>query len=226
MGLFQRNRRQRQNKPLNPAPPNRPRQSSEPIDPDLPQLHTNKWIVGWKVSNLLVSTDGKHLALEQVMQDGHIRAYSLDDTAMCNQWGHTAPDKDCACGFNAYTEPKPALDYGKWAEKQAKWHLITRNLVLLRVGLYGRMIEGTLPRAGGWGYRSTKQRVDTICLPVKCGFCGKKATMAAAEPKEGFPHFGVYLYLRPSCDACATPEVPHFTLPALAKVSGVKVRWI
>jgi len=213
--------------------PNRPSPSPSQSDPrpassGLPVGRTDQWIIGWKATNLIIDPDTGEILLEQVHLDGLTSAISLDDEASCGQWSHASPHPDCRCGFNAWQSRDMALDYmRRLTLAPAPGYLVTSNLVLARVGLYGRVLEGTLMDKDDWGYRSSRQRVHSIYIPTKCGWCDQLAVMLAVGDGEHAACWNPCRpYLRPACESCAVASERSYNLASLAEAQGIKLKWL
>jgi hypothetical protein len=101
--------------------------------------------VGWKVA---VIEDLKTLRFGGYSWG----SYPVSDVSSCLTSDHPSPAFECRCGFHAYRR-----------RSDAEERLNRRfNAVLLRVGLYGSLVE----HSSGW--RAEQQDVLSIHLPARC----------------------------------------------------------
>lgn len=181
------------------------------------------WVIGWKTANLIVSNSGSEARFMQVVKGiGLIADYGINAEAACTQRPyHNAPSPGCGCGFNAFHEQTAARSY---MARPWRGQHNTSNLVLLRVGLAGRIIDGTHKDNSTWGYKAQRQVVTDMFVPANCRVCG-------ASLLDCMPHFQLirerslygYSFALPVCE-----EHGHggFTLRALTKLlPGVNIHW-
>lgn len=190
------------------------------------------WVVGWKQANVYVRDDLRTLHFVPIHQDGIIYTYGVDDQARCQQYEHLhgqVPDDDCRCGFNAWDELETVWVYDRSVKHNSyiypEWAV--RSLALLRVGLYGDLIDATMTIrfSGGerkyWGYRSSRQRVSDIFFEKKCDSCEDVA-------------FGLGLVyydlawgwtLRPLCSTHLEEARATVSLAALSQHNDVEIHW-
>lgn len=144
------------------------------------------WVIGWKATTAYLRESGEFVFMPLIIKN---LQYTIDDTACCYHRGHTKPPyDDCRCGFNAWHDIAQALDY---MEPYARHHDSRGNyvsmgtymlplyawnftMVMLRVGLYGDVIDAIEP---AWGYRAEKQRVADVFFNERCAYCQNFATV-------------------------------------------------
>lgn len=203
------------------------RKSSKP-SPALPGArYSNEWIIGWKVANLLLKDNGS-IAFSPLNQDGIIVPYGYDALAECAMFpGHKAPEATHHCGFNAVHERSDAEALRRSAIERPKIAYVPQNLVLLRVGLYGRVQEGTYSNGETWGYKAERQRVANVFIPSTCGVkaCSQDSVSLGTLPKDAYALPGT-AYLRPLCaeHISASPQ-PISLSQASAHLNNVPFAW-
>ena len=102
-------------------------------------------VIGWKVA---VIEDPETLRFGGFSWG----SYQVNALASCLTSEHSSPKFSCRCGFHAYKKREDAVE-----------RLNRRsNAVLLRVGLYGTMVQHT----SGW--RAEQQDVLTVHIPAFC----------------------------------------------------------
>jgi hypothetical protein len=102
-------------------------------------------IVGWKVATIADP--------DAMLFNGYSwGTYGVVGAARCLFHNHTSPVFDCSCGFHAYRHRHHAQDRLNRR----------RNPVLLRVGLYGTIVEHRL------GWRAQQQDLLGVHLPSTC----------------------------------------------------------
>ena len=157
-------------------PQPRSRAAIEPVP--TPTIVSHDWTIGWKVANIYIRQDGA-LCFAPVHQDGAIRAYGVDAVAECQRYAHPAPYDTCKCGFNAWEDLEIVWRYARGAQRAKEYGIAqTESLVLLRVGLYGDVVDGTItigPDWKPWGYRASQQRVADIFFSKECASCSQPA---------------------------------------------------
>lgn len=184
-------------------------------------------MIGWKVANLLVTPD-QTVMFSAVNQDGIIIPYGVDDVAECTQYpSHDAPEATHHCGFNAFHERVDAEQFWQAALVRPKRAYVVDNLVLLRVGLYGRVQEGTYPGGFNWGYKASRQRVANVFVPQQCGVdeCEEEACVLGAASSETKYALPGTQYLRPICISHAREAEPTLAFSALKSSTGVEFAW-
>lgn len=203
--------------------------NTQRVETPLPASRTSsEWVVGWKIANLLVMPQGK-IGFSPIRQYGIVTAYGIDATAECASMpSHKAPEATHQCGFNAFHDQAGAARYWDQAVNRPDVWYVTDNLVMLRVGLWGRVQEGTHPDGVTWGYKASRQRVANVFVSPYCQAdnCTDEAValgVLAKEPGRPLPQTS---YLRPMCKL----HVPFSTrkalaLPQLIEQTGVDFRW-
>jgi hypothetical protein len=198
---------------------------------NLPVLRTvdTDWINGWKLANVYVADDLQTLQFSNAYRHT-LKPYAIDDVAKCikgNQPCISAPADNCRCGFNAWLDIEVALEHLQ--EGELSWTFLASmgvSLALLRVGLCGDVIEGSLKMAKSdqyWGYRASRQRVVDLFYPRLCHVrsCHDEAVCLGA--KERYANFGWSLL--PFC-ARHESSSPHvFSSEDLARHNDVDVHW-
>ena len=198
--------------------------------PQLPQQQrSSEWKIGWKVANLLVDSSST-ACFTSIIQDGIVRPYLLDDVAECTQYpSHDAPEVDHVCGFNAFLERSDAERYRRrllTAPAHTSAH--RENIVLLRVGLYGRVQEGTLfSESNIWGYKASKQRVADVFLPQRCFTpgCTGQAARTGIMNNDLSTYFSGTRFLRSLCHQHASASPYAFTPAQLSEHATAAFRW-
>jgi hypothetical protein len=161
----------------------------------------NDWVAGWKCATLLVDDDMKTLKFEPLSFSFTGSAYGIHEQAVCYHdspecegLDHDAPHRDGRCGFNAWEDRSVAVSYATRGmhklSKKAKSRIrrglpVWRfdNTTLLYVGLYGRVIEGSMNLTQDWdkwGYRASHQVVSDVFLHDTCQMCSRPADMLYA----------------------------------------------
>lgn len=192
---------------------------------ELPSRTSTDWIIGWKASNLIVDEEDGELCFSPCVHDGLISPFRRDALADCNL-PHKAPALDHVCGFNAFHEQSDAVRYLRAAEANPG-NLVVDNLVLLRVGLHGRVIEGTYFDGKTWGYKAERQRVADVLVPRRCrgDGCHEQASCLGVRPGAGFGPFGLE-YLRPLCQRHAAGARVRLTPGEASRRFRVPVSWL
>lgn len=146
------------------------------------------WIIGWKAAFVAITPDLRTLQFRSVAISGG-SSYGTDAKAECLFYEHASPNDLCRCGFNSWHEYETALRYMRFYQALQLGHSykfhpyidFRWSVALLRVGVYGDVVEGTL-KAGydwhHWGYRASHQRVsdvffDGMCIVPGCGKMGQ-----------------------------------------------------
>ncbi|USN96218.1 MAG: hypothetical protein H6797_04025 [Candidatus Nomurabacteria bacterium] len=172
---------------------------------------STNWVIGWKGAYASVAPDLRTLRFKPLIVNAGI--YGVNDKAVCfgHRPKHKVPGNLCRCGFNAWDNDDLAMRYiGMYHESDIRnmqsigtmprygW---LRSMVLLRVGMHGDVIEGTLDAGKGWdkwGYRASDQRVADVFFDDCCAACGAKAKYLCAMSKEHV-HSDALLPLRSFC---------------------------
>lgn len=154
------------------------------------------WIIGWKVACVAVTPDLQTIRFRSVVMGGE--SYAADAEAQCFLYKerHAAPADMCRCGFNSWHESQIALHYLRFyqfVQSGVSYRYgpnyirdFTKSIVLLRVGLCGDVVEGTLDAGRGWeqwGYRASRQLVTDVYFDTKCCVCGQYADRLGAVGK-------------------------------------------
>lgn len=154
-----------------------------------------EWVIGWKATTAYLNDHGKLVFMPLIIRN---MQYGVEDVAECYQYGHTKPPYEmCKCGFNAWHDISQAISYmepfARHRDTRAnvaytdwgsgKSTIIAHNftMVILRVGLYGDVIDATEP---AWGYRAQRQSVADVFFNHLCARCDKKATTLALMDAE------------------------------------------
>ena len=126
---------------------------------------------------------------------------------------HHAPDEDCRCGFYSFRNIETLYKSG---------HYVNSSFCLLKVRLYGRMIEGTK------GLRSEFQSVEHIWLPASCVVpkCRNKpvtigATILCRKNAENMQS----VHLHPYCESHRDRTTISFSLSELRSQLKTDVMW-
>lgn len=178
------------------------------MDPLPGRMISTKWIIGWKVANLVMDNQTNQVAFLPVLNDHLVEPYGVDAQARCNvhpwhvpPYVSDSPRDTCYCGYNAFADRSDATGYfeGKWVDR-----LYTRSLVILRVALAGSVIEGSHSEFAYWGYRSGRQVVTDVFIPDRCHQCRRRLgvrTEGHLMPISGGPlvDFPGYTHLVPLC---------------------------
>ncbi len=199
----------------------------------------NSPIIGWKVAHSYVL-----LAKPDVLRFSPLSfrntTYGAEDRALCHGHRHvsSAPHLRCACGFNAWDNEETSIRYMIEAQKVHDFRSRTvlpelrerdANWVMLRVALFGRVIEGTMSATNvdDFGYRASNQRVLDVFFDEQCVVCGNQTTQLMALGTETFSPFfaGNCRRLRPLC-AMHLDETHTILDPAiLERHNNVKIHW-
>lgn len=194
----------------------------------IPNRRTStEWMIGWKIANLLVTPDGT-IMFSALNQDGIITPYGIDGVAECTQYPwHDAPEATHHCGFNAFHERVGAEQFWQTALARPKHMYVVDNLVLLRVGLRGRVQEGTYPGGTRWGYKASHQRVADVFVPRRCGIdgCEEQACALGVSSSETTYALPGTQYLRPVCATHATETTLRLTFSELNSRTGIAFAW-
>ena len=151
-------------------------------------------IVAWKVAHSYVaSIDMEQIRFEPVTARSAI--YDVESVAECihgygTPHARPAPYGPCHCGFNAWQTERTALSYLEKSVNSYDTRLKVplfgpswpASFVLLRVALYGKVIEGTLSaiNVNEYGYRAARQRVLDVFMDKVCGYCYSKSVQLYA----------------------------------------------
>lgn len=154
---------------------------------------STEWIIGWKAACVAVTPDLKTLRFRSVVMGGE--SYAADAQAQCFLYKekHVAPDDACKCGFNSWHELQNALHYLRFyqfVQNGASYRYgpsyirnFTKSIMLLRVGICGDVVEGTM-NAGKdwqqWGYRASRQLVTDVYFDTRCCICNQNASHLGA----------------------------------------------
>ncbi len=196
--------------------------------PALPSARrSGDWIIGWKVANLLLEETGG-IAFSSLYQYGIITYYGYDAVAECSVFpGHKAPEATHRCGFNAMDERSDAKELRRNAIRRPSSNYVPENLVLLRVGLYGRVQEGTYPDGRTWGYKAERQRIANVFIPQACGVknCSADSVSLGTLVTDVYALPGT-AYLRPLCaeHISASPQ-PISLSQASTRFNNVPFVW-
>jgi hypothetical protein len=200
----------------------------------LPYRSINDWLIGFKVANLVVSEGTGRIALLQTFISGLTYApYDFDAPARCGaSKDHAAPAYDCRCGFNAWEEEDHVWRYAGQIDHPpspyAHASFIRENLIVLRVGLYGHVIQGTYEDPQLWGYKAQRQRVAGLFFATACSDrkCQEPAVLTGihASNKTKPPCDG-YQYLRALCLNHASEAGMRLFPRELSAATGVPVFW-
>lgn len=153
------------------------------------------WIIGWKAANIALASDMETLVFRSVVMGG--RPYPREAKAECLLYHHRhkAPVDHCKCGFNAWDELDFATTYWCFFSQIQEQYvyqvspdrskLFIGSCVLLRVGLAGDVIEGTIDAGDKWkewGYRASSQIVTDVFFEERCAICDEEAhTLCAMQ---------------------------------------------
>lgn len=151
------------------------------------------WIIGWKAVNVVLSSNYKNLKFRSIVMGGPTYAVSSQAQCLLYNKRHNAPEDNCKCGFNAWHDPQYAMkyfDFYSWMQQRCVYRTPIHSLpnfigssALVRVGLSGDVIEGTI-NAGydwqEWGYRASHQVVTDIFFDEYCTVCNEKAVSICA----------------------------------------------
>lgn len=168
------------------------------------------WVMGWKAAYVAVTSDLRTLRFRSVVMGG--KTYGFDSSAECMVYkaSHVAPSDHCKCGFNAWDEYEVALRYLRFyqslqmnfAYRYNPSHDFRLSVVLLSVGMYGSVVEGTLDAGAGWqqwGYRAARQRVGEVffdgdCIAPACHEPGRYICASASGRYSGEDLYPLRLY--------------------------------
>lgn len=157
---------------------------------------SQEWVIGWKAAFASVTADLRTIRFKAVIK--YSCTYGVEARAICRapHRTHAAPDDQCRCGFNAWDSADLAVmylyDHRAFLDKSASrfetspplgW---SRSLTVLRVGLYGDVIEGTLDAGENWdkwGYRASDQLTTDVFFSGHCAACGDQARYIGATAK-------------------------------------------
>ena len=141
------------------------------------------------------------------------KSYDVNAQARCLLYrnGHVPPEDSCKCGFNSWYDNGLAMRYMRFYQMLQPgyaYHYVdaarefASSVVLLRVGMYGDVVEGTL-NAGGkweqWGYRASNQLVTDVFFDGKCAFCNARAKYVCATASAFINNEEELLPLRTYC---------------------------
>jgi hypothetical protein len=197
----------------------------------------DRWLVGFKVANLVFEEKTGDIGLLQVYHQGLVvRPYGLDATAFCALQGsandHAAPGYSCKCGFNVWDDEAYVWEFLEIAMQgrndSGTMTYSAHNPVVFRVGLYGRVIEGVyLDKPDLWGYKGEKQRVDCMLFTSMCSGedCHYPAQVTGVLPGDSTVPSRGYQYLRPLCYGHASERGLRLTPQQLSAATGVRVFW-
>lgn len=193
------------------------------------------WIIGWKAANIALAPDMETLVFRSVVLGG--APYPLTATAECLLYRrrHKAPVDHCKCGFNAWDEREFAITYWCFfSQIQEKYvyrappgrgRVFVGSCVLLRVGLAGDVIEGTIDAGEKWqkwGYRASSQVVTDVFFDDTCAVCDKEAnTLCVIE--NIIVQDNNFYPLRNLCDRHIDLSERALSLPHLSCVNDVGV---
>jgi len=162
------------------------------------------WDYGYKISNVYVKDDLKTLMFSSTIPT-LTDFYGVDSFARCRNGCPVTPNEYCRCGFNAWHDDDIALLYlvDKW---RRRYELRADSMVMQRVGLCGRVFEGTMDAAEWtyWGYRAAQQRVLDVFFGPLCMYvwdCCREAVYLGAFGNAHDPRRKEHLRkLKPVCD--------------------------
>ena len=195
------------------------------------------WVIGWKGAYASVAPDLRTLKFKPLIVGAGI--YDVDDRAVCfgHHPRHKVPGDRCRCGFNAWDNDDLAMRYiGMRQESEIKrtqriGHLPGygwfRSMVLLRVGMCGDIIEGTLDAGKGWdkwGYRASSQCVTDVFFDDYCSACDAKARYICAVSEE-YVHNDKMLPLRSFCTEHAQYGRYILQQASLSERNNVGIYW-
>jgi hypothetical protein len=194
---------------------------------ELPKRQSSNWLIGWKTANLVISSSTGRIGFTQVFQFNRFRAYAADDVASCLKSNHPAPDYNCHCGFNAFHDEHNARIFASQLNDKNRGNMVSHNLVMLRVGLYGRVIEGIYQYRDDWGYKAERQRVANVFVPPTCGrlACRRPAMWMGVLEKDKTPDIAGYSYLRPLCVEDITQRGTTISLEQCSDILKVPFLW-
>lgn len=196
-------------------------------------------IIGWKVAHSYVRLADLSVIRFSPMSFRDT-TYGIEDKALCHGHKHvaSAPHLHCVCGFNAWDDEATSLRYMFAVQRVHEERLQTSspelrervaNWTMLRVALFGHVIEGTLSATNidDFGYRSSNQRVLDIFFEDRCAMCENKTTQLAALETESFSPFfaGDCRRLRPLCTMHLNETHITLELATLEKRNNVKIHW-
>lgn len=199
---------------------------------------SSDWVIGWKGAYASVASDLRTLKFKPLVVN--LGVYGVDDKAACfgSRPKHIVPADYCHCGFNAWSSKEHALQYVALRqileEKNMRrigrippsygWF---RSVVLLRVGIYGDVIEGTLDAGKNWnkwGYRASHQRVADVYLDDRCAACDAKAHYICAMSK-AYTRSHELLPLRSYCSEHAQYGGYILQISRLAEYNNISIHW-
>lgn len=171
-------------------------------------------LVGYKWATLRQEHDGRLSFRPYTVKKCH---YGVTEKAECKYdhagiGEHSVPDERCRCGFYALKSPwLLGRIPGGYRYRSLR---DTAALVLLRVDLSGKVIEGH------YGYRAEWQRVEQVAFARQCTHLSEAGTCRA-------PAIGFMVWWRegPIGPACAEHANPELTLTELANRLGTEVTW-
>lgn len=193
--------------------PKKTTKSTQAIAPRLNTLPVlrepiKRWLIGWKASNLVLDVRSERIMFFRTIWDGIIENPDPPSaTAECWQFPwHNAPAHDCRCGFNAYSERSTAEAHVRHAVEERlaprlRAGACRESIVLLRVGLKGRAIEGAYSETDTrWGYRAEMQQVTDVFIPRACQSCESAVVGFTLEPCAAVDGLFVGMhYAKPVC---------------------------
>lgn len=198
---------------------------------------STEWIIGWKAAYVAVAPDLRTLKFKPLVINPGV--YGVDDKAVCfgSRPKHRVPADGCHCGFNAWDSIDYALQYAGLRQELEEQNMQRigripeygwfRSMVLLRVGMFGDVIEGTLDAGKGWdkwGYRASHQRIADVYMDSHCAACDAKARYVCAMPKD-YLHQAAVLPLRSFCDEHANYSRYILQISRLADYNGIGMYW-
>lgn len=188
-----------------------------------------RYIVGWKIANPLINIATGALTIYPAFVTSNATiTYGVEATARCNYYPHEAPFHGCFCGFNAYDERDTAevrLSFDPLSNGMCR-----QSLSLMRVGLYGRVHEGTMSdKDDTWGYRAEKCVVADIFVPNTCRVCRGPVTQFALNVCMHYSYGrygGSERFFQPRCDSCTDVHMmPIADVRERVERAGVGFHW-
>ena len=195
----------------------------------LPQVKSPDWLEGWKTANIVVYPKRVSIGFLQMYPYTSFGPYVVDEFARCLRTAHAAPYETCHCGFNAFVEEQNARAYRNDMLTKRIPKIMTANLVMLRVGLAGRVIAGTYKNEDDWTYRGQRQRIDSVFVPPSCAkkSCRLPAMWMGVLEGDEQPDYkaGEYFYLRPLCVEHITEKGIAISLDECTAILKVPFLW-
>lgn len=206
----------------------------------MPEIHVVSgtscdWVIGWKAANIALASNMETLLFRSVVLGG--TPYPRMATAECLLYRHRhqAPADFCKCGFNAWDEREYAITYlCFFSQIQEKYvyrvppdrgKVFIGSSVLLRVGLAGDVIEGTIDAGDKWqewGFRASTQVVTDVFFEETCAICDEEAHTLCAMQNVSLHDNSLYP-LRNLCDKHIDLSERVFPLSYLSSVNDVGV---